>query len=96
VTTALGDSQQLHVFSSLGSFGGGTAHLTGVVPADGKLLVIHSGENGDEGGTRPTLMNYRFSLTTATSVPVPASLALVAVGVVGLGSLHVARSRNAP
>ena len=84
------DPQQFFVLKRIG-VEGGTAHITGVVPADGNLVVTAT---GGFFGPGPELLNYRFSLTTSTEVPVPASLALVAAGLVGLGSLHVARSKE--
>ena len=73
--------------------GQGNAHLTGIVPADGKLVVgITMANQANFSGSE----DYRISLTTRTAaVPVPASLALVAAGLVGLGGLHVARRRKA-
>jgi hypothetical protein len=69
---------------------GGSTHLTGIVPADGKLVVGISCS-----GCGPGAEGYRITLNTRSSVPVPASLVLVAAGLVGLGGLHVARRRRA-
>jgi hypothetical protein len=71
---------------------GGTAHLTGIVPADGKLVVGMTVANQSN---IADFEDYRFTLTTRAAVPVPASLALVAAGLVGLGGLHVARRKKA-
>ena len=84
------DPQQFFVLKRIGAEGG-TAHITGVVPANGNLVVTAT---GGFSGPGPELLNYRFSLTTSTEAAVPASLALVAAGLAGLGSLHVARSRK--
>ena len=64
---------------------------TGTVPSDGNLVVGITVANQQ---TFSGFEEYRISLTT-NAVPVPASVALVAAGLVGLGGLHVARRKAA-
>ena len=67
--------------------------FSGVVPASGEVIlsVTANHPQGLAGAEE-----YRISLTTRAAVPHPASVALVAAGLVGLGGLHVARRRRAP
>jgi hypothetical protein len=68
-------------------------HLTGTVPANGQIVVQVSYQDNRTADPE----GYRISLTQRTAgVPMPASLALVAAGLVGLGGVHVARRRKKP
>ena len=65
-----------------------SGHLTGTVPTGGEVRVrLSTGDELSEG--------YRITLIApVAAVPVPASVALVAAGLVGLGGLHVARRKR--
>ena len=71
-------------------------NLTGTVPADGKVFLRLTLQDEDIGSGHSS-EGYSVTLTTqpAAAVPLPASLALVAAGLVGVGGLHVARRRRA-
>ena len=64
----------------------GSGHLFGTVPATGLSVRLSTGSEGPEG--------YRITLQQI-SVPLPASIALLAAGLVGVGGLHVARRKRA-
>ena len=69
--------------------------LTGTVPVDGKVFLRLTLQDPDVGAGH-SAEGYQVTLTThAAAVPLPASLALVAAGLVGVGGLHVARRRRA-
>jgi hypothetical protein len=68
-----------------------SVHLNGIVPVDGKVVVQMSNQDP----TQCCFEGYRISLTQRAAVPMPASLALVAAGLVGLGAFHVARRKKA-
>jgi hypothetical protein len=68
-----------------------SAHLTGQVPLDGKVILGLSLSNPTGAGGAE---EYRVTLN-AVGVPLPASAVLLAAGLVGLGGLHVARRRRA-
>lgn len=66
--------------------------LSGTVPGNGEVIVsVRANHPAGGGGAE----EYQISLTTRSAVPLPASVALVAAGLVGLGGLHVARRRRA-
>ena len=74
---------------------GGQATLTEQVPAGGTVFLrLTLQDPVDE--EHPT-ESYTVSLTTTpgATVPLPASLALAAAGLVGAGGLHIARRRRA-
>jgi hypothetical protein len=71
------------------------ANLTGTVPADGKVFLRLTLQDEHIDAGHPS-EGYNVTLTTqAAAVPLPASLALVAAGLVGVGGLHIARRRRA-
>lgn len=80
-----GGINTLQLVNTPGSVSG---HLTGLVPSGGEVrVVLSTGDSLNE--------DYRITLAPiAAAVPVPASVALVAAGLVGLGGLHVARRKR--